>query len=164
MLPGVCSTEGLKRRIKAQGLEPLRAIWELGVDHLSACPDLPNLKVLHIMEQTQALELQDSNFSSLQHLCLEANPRLEQQSASWAENFLQRDIQHLTHLKTLQYMSSWLAGDQQAQDIPAINAPHGCQVQLKMGSLTRAPIPYCTAQSLSHLSLIVRPVADYMCS
>ncbi len=160
VLPGVCSTEALMRRIKAQGLEHLRAIWDLGVDHLSACPSLPNLEVLHIMEQTQTLELQNSNFSSLQHLCLEANPCLEERVASWAENFLQHDIQRLTHLKTLQYISSWTAGDQQAEDIPAIKAPHGCQVQLKMGLLTREPIPYCTAQSLSHLSLIVRPAAD----
>ncbi len=160
VLPGVCSTEALMRRIKAQGLEHLRAIWDLGVDHLSACPSLPNLEVLHIMEQTQTLELQNSNFSSLQHLCLEANPWLEEHAASWAENFLQHAMQHLTHLKTLQYVSPGWAGDQQAEDIPTINAPHGCQVQLKMGLLTREPIPYRTAQSLSHLSLIVRPEAD----
>ena len=160
VLPGVCSTEGLVHRIKAQGLEHLRAIWDLGVDHLSACPNLPNLEILHIMEQTQTLELQNSNFSSLQHLRLEANSRLGQHVAFWAENFLQHDIQHLTHLKTLQYISSWTAGDHQPEDIPAINAPHGCQVQLKMGLLTRGPIPCCTAQSLSHLSLLVRPVAD----
>jgi len=112
------------------------------------------------MEQTQTLELQNSHFSSLQHLCLEGNPCSEERPASWAENFLQHGIQHLTHLKTLQYISSWEAGDQHAEDIPAINAPHGCQVQLKMGLLTREPMPHCTAQSPSDLSLIVQPEAD----
>ena len=152
VLPGVYRAS--RRRVLS-----MRAIWDLGVDHLSACPNLPNLEVLHIMEQTQTLELHDSNFSSLQHLCLEANPCLEEHAASWVENFLQHDIRHLTHLKTLQYISPGWAGDQLA-DIPAINAPHGCQVQLKMGLLTREPIPYCTAQSLSHLSLVVQPEAD----
>lgn len=155
VLPGVCSTEALTRRIKAQGLEHLRAIWDLGGDHLSACPSLPNLEILHIIEETQTLELHYSKFSSLKHLCLEADPCLQDHAASWAENFLQHAIQHLTHLKTLQYISPV-----QAEDIPAINLPHGCQVQLKMGLLTREPIPYRTAQSLSHLSLIVRPEAD----
>ena len=160
VLPAVCGANALMRRIKAQGLGLLRAVWDLGVDPLSACPNLPNLEVLHIMEQTQTFELRNSNFSSLQHLCLEENPYSEEHVASWAENFLQHAVQYLTHLKTLQYISTWTEGDQNKEDIPEINAPHGCQVQLKMGLPCQQPIPHCTAQSLSHLSLIVRPEAD----
>jgi len=49
VLPAVCGANAIMRRIKAQGLGHLRAVWDLGVDHLSACPNLPNLEVLHII-------------------------------------------------------------------------------------------------------------------